>query len=284
MSVALPHALALVSRGWMHGNVVVVNGEQPALIDTGYHTDVAPICAAFATLTGRPLPPHLATIALTHTHSDHAGGVRALVDASGAEVRAHPDVKRMVDDWDTRAMWLDTVGQQLPTYRVDSVVLPQALTTLGDIDWRVIHTPGHATGGVSYLWEQEGVLVSGDALWEDGFGILNPWSDGDHVFADAADALNRIDDASPRIVIPGHGRAFHNVPAALSRARSRLDYYARRPDRLQVQMVRSSLGFLRLSRPDLAESQMPAIALGMARWLKLGEDDAARVVSEIFNG
>lgn len=282
MGVQLPDSLALVARGWMHGNVVVINGEQPALIDTGYHTDVAPIRAAFAQLTGRRLREHLATIALTHTHSDHAGGVQALVAASGAVVRAHPDVKRMVDAWDTRAMWLDTTGQQLPRFQVDSVLMPGARITLGDIQWRVIHTPGHATGGVSYFWEQEGVLVSGDALWKDGFGILNPWSDGEQVFADAADALNRIDEVSPRIVIPGHGEAFNDVPEALSRARSRLDYYTRRPDRLQVQMVRSCLGFLRLARPDLPESQMRTITHDMALWLQLDEDDTARAISELF--
>ena len=282
MSASLPPQLALVARGWMHGNVVVVDGEQPALIDTGYHTDVGPIRAAFAALTGRPLSGHLATIALTHTHSDHAGGVQALAGQTGAEVRAHADVKRMVDTRDTKAMWLDNTGQQLPRYRVDRTVTHLARTLLGDVEWRVLHTPGHATGGVSYLWEREGVLVTGDALWEDGFGILNPWSDGPHVFDDAELALDRIEETGACTVVPGHGNAFSGLPAALDRARSRLDYYRTRPDRLQVQMVRSCLGFLRLARPDLPEGEQRAITHRMALWLQLDEDDAARAVSELF--
>ena len=244
-------------RGWVHGNVVLVfDPDAPNrvdVVDSGYGTG----SSALATFLHAP-PRRLA---LTHVHADHAGGA-AWLQARGAEVYAHPDAATLVERWDRRGLWLDGTGQQLTRFTVehrlgDAVVL-------GGRVWRVLHTPGHATGGVSFFDPTDGVLITGDALWEDGFGLLDPWVDGERVFAEAAQAFDRLATLEAAWVIPGHGAPFTDLHGALGRARSRLDHLAKNRDRLRAQVVRNGLGFFRLAHPAAPLAAVEAVARSLA--------------------
>jgi glyoxylase-like metal-dependent hydrolase (beta-lactamase superfamily II) len=66
------------------------------------------------------------------------------------------------------------------------------------------------------------VLVSADALWEHGFGVVFPELEGEPGFDDVAAVLDTIARLPVRLVIPGHGAPFADVAGALERARARL--------------------------------------------------------------
>jgi glyoxylase-like metal-dependent hydrolase (beta-lactamase superfamily II) len=66
------------------------------------------------------------------------------------------------------------------------------------------------------------MLISADALWENGFGVVFPELDGERAFDEVAAVLDLIERLAPRIVIPGHGAPFADAAGALQRARSRL--------------------------------------------------------------
>jgi len=74
-------------------------------------------------------------------------------------------------------------------------------------------------------------LVSADALWENGFGIVFPELEGARAFEDVGATLDLIEELQPAVVIPGHGRVFVDVSGALLRARSRLRAYVSDPRR-----------------------------------------------------
>jgi glyoxylase-like metal-dependent hydrolase (beta-lactamase superfamily II) len=76
-----------------------------------------------------------------------------------------------------------------------------------------------------------GVLISADALWENGFGIVFPELDGADAFDDVAAVLDLIDRLPVQWVLPGHGAPFSDVPAALARSRSRLAGFRAEPAR-----------------------------------------------------
>jgi glyoxylase-like metal-dependent hydrolase (beta-lactamase superfamily II) len=217
--MTLPPDLQVLARGWMHGNTIALRGEAHALVDTGYHTGVHAVRALCERHFDGALPT---TLALTHVHSDHAGGVASLVASTGAEVLAHPDAAALTDPWDPHALWLEGTGQELPRFRVTGALEPGTCQLAGR-RWEVLHTPGHATGGVSLFRPEDGVLISGDALWEDGFGLLNPWVDGPGVFDDTERALAALGPLPAVVVIPGHGAPFTDLSGALARARRRLE-------------------------------------------------------------
>jgi glyoxylase-like metal-dependent hydrolase (beta-lactamase superfamily II) len=76
-----------------------------------------------------------------------------------------------------------------------------------------------------------GVLLSADALWENGFGLVFPEMVGEPGFDDVAAVLDLIAGLPVRVVVPGHGRPFDDVPAALQRARKRLQGFRTEPAR-----------------------------------------------------
>ena len=76
---------------------------------------------------------------------------------------------------------------------------------------------------------QHGVLISADALWENGFGVVFPEIDGEPGFDDIGAVFDAIERLPVRVVIPGHGAPFTDVAAALARSRSRLDSFKSGP-------------------------------------------------------
>ena len=242
-------------RGWLHGNVVQVGG---SVVDTGYHSGTP----GLLDFLGEALPE---TVVLTHVHADHAGGVAALQQRRGCAVFAHADAAALVQDWDTRGLWLVDTGQELPRFRVDATLAHGDSVAIGGRPWTVLHTPGHATGGLSFFDAHHGLLITGDALWERGFGLLDPWVDGEGVFEAAAQALAHIAEIDPCWVIPGHGPPFSQLAPALDHARSRLDYLERNRDRLLAQVLRNGLGFAMLARPELGAPGLRALGARLAR-------------------
>jgi glyoxylase-like metal-dependent hydrolase (beta-lactamase superfamily II) len=76
---------------------------------------------------------------------------------------------------------------------------------------------------------RDGILISGDALWETGFGVVFPELEGISAFSAVGDTLDVIQSLAPRVVIPGHGRIFTDIGRALSVARRRLDGFMHNP-------------------------------------------------------
>ena len=136
------------------------------------------------------------------------------------------------------------------TALVDSGYLTHAPQTLalGDLHWRALAAPGHDPHSLVFHCEQEGILISADALWENGFGVIFPELDGESGFEEARATLALIDSLDVRLVIPGHGAPFTDVKAALARAVSRVDFLAAAPVRNAENAVKVLLKFLLLER------------------------------------
>jgi glyoxylase-like metal-dependent hydrolase (beta-lactamase superfamily II) len=78
---------------------------------------------------------------------------------------------------------------------------------------------------------EHGILISADALWEEGFGVIFPELWGEPGFEEVAQTLDLIESLPISLVIPGHGSPFSDLAGSLATARSRLDYLASDPDR-----------------------------------------------------
>jgi glyoxylase-like metal-dependent hydrolase (beta-lactamase superfamily II) len=141
------------------------------LVDTGVSRAPARIVAGLAAI-GKA-PSDVTRILLTHAHFDHAGGVSRMRELTGGSVALHPD-----DDERARsgtgspgdpARGLGGLLRRVPLLRYTPFESDEPLQDGKVLDvaggLRVVHTPGHTAGHVSFLHEDSGVLITGDSVW-----------------------------------------------------------------------------------------------------------------------
>lgn len=232
MTPALPQGVAVLERGWLSSNNIVFHGEGVnAVVDTGYVTHAAQTVALVEhVLGGRPL----ALVISTHLHSDHCGGNAAL-QARWPQARTlvPPGQAEAVRRWDPVALSHAPTGQRCAPFRLDGVLEPGRRIRLGDAEWEIHAAPGHDPHAVMLFEPISATLISADALWENGFGVVFPELEGEDAFDAVGASLDLVERLQPRVVIPGHGRPFGGdaVAPALARARSRLAAFVASPRR-----------------------------------------------------
>ncbi len=224
--------LTVLERGWLSSNNLLIHpvpGEPGAvLVDTG-HVNHAPQTVALVrqALQGAPL----ARVLNTHLHSDHCGGNASLQRAFAVPVLIPPGLADAVRAWDDAALSYAATGQRMERFAPQALLNPGEAFEAGGRCWEVLAAPGHDPHSVMLFDRAHGVLVSADALWEHGFGVVFPEIDGEHGFDDVAAVLERIAALPVRVVVPGHGRPFTDVEAALARAFARIRGFQADPAR-----------------------------------------------------
>jgi len=225
---ALWPEMTVLERGWLSANGVLFTGaDGAALVDSGYCTHAEQTLDLVRSALG---PQPLARILNTHLHSDHCGGNAAL-QAAWPDLQTHvaPGQAAQVRDWDAQALGYGPTGQQCPRFRIDGMLAPGSEVSLGDRPWQIHAAPGHDTHSVVLFEPEARLLISADALWEKGFGVVFPELDGEDAFAEVGATLDLIERLAPVTVIPGHGPMFCNVAGALATARARLDGFVQSP-------------------------------------------------------
>lgn len=252
----LPLCVRVIIRDWLNANHIVLIGRQrTVLIDSGYGRDSAQTLSRVdEVLAGRPLD----WLVNTHCHSDHMGGNAAVRNAHRCRVSIPRDEAPLIDAWDEQALWLSYADQRCERFSFDDTVAPGDEFDWGDLHWCAIAAPGHDMAALMFFCEEAGVLISGDALWENGFGILLPGSDRDARLAATRATLENIARLPVRTVIPGHGQPFTDVGAALERSLQRLAAFERDELRmvrhvLKVMFVFSLMDRRRLPVDELAD-------------------------------
>jgi glyoxylase-like metal-dependent hydrolase (beta-lactamase superfamily II) len=221
--------VTVLERGWLSSNNILIRGEKgpSALIDSGYASHARQTVELVTNLLlGQPL--HL--LLNTHLHSDHCGGNAALQTLfPGMKTHIPPGQAAAVEGWDMDALSYTATGQQCPRFAFDGLLTPGSDLHLGNHIWRVHGAKGHDPHAIVLFQEEERVLISADALWQNGFGVVFPELEGESAFDEVAETLDLIESLDPAVVIPGHGPLFEDVGEALARARSRLTRFRESP-------------------------------------------------------
>ncbi len=228
MAVTLPCGITVFERGWLSSNNILIQGaHSTALIDSGYCTHAEQTRALLqSALGGRPLD----LLVNTHLHSDHCGGNAALQAAYPLlQTRIPPGQAEHVQTWNAYALSYTPTGQSCPQFRFDATLQPGTDMLLGDMVWQVHAAPGHDPHSVILFEPASRTLVSADALWEHGFGVVFPELDGLQAFNEVAKTLDLIERLNPATIIPGHGSPFTDSTTAISAARRRLGGFVSNP-------------------------------------------------------
>ncbi len=128
----------------------------------------------------------------------------------------------------------------------------------GDLQWHMLAAPGHDMGALVFYNPEHRILVSGDALWQNGYGFVMPQCMAPEALPATRATLDMIAALDVRIVIPGHGDAFTDVNAALDRAYRRTEAYAADDTRMARYALKALLAFTLLARRSMKISELPA--------------------------
>lgn len=257
----LPPEITVLERGWLSANnILFIGHHDTAIVDTGYcsHAEQTVDLVRDA-LAGRALD----RVLNTHLHSDHCGGNAALQKAwPGVLTAIPPGQADHVRQWDAYALSYTPTGQECPPFRADTLLMPDSCVLLGDKPWQVHAAPGHDPHSVVLFEPQGRVLISADALWENGFGVVFPELEGDNAFAEVAATLDVIEKLSPQVVIPGHGPVFADAPRAIDGARRRLDGFVRNPGKHALYAAKVLLKYKLLEWQQITMADLTAWAQG----------------------
>jgi glyoxylase-like metal-dependent hydrolase (beta-lactamase superfamily II) len=229
---SLPPGIEVFERGWLSANNIFHYGEEDAsLVDSGYYAHQAMTINLVRNVLEKHGLTTLNKVVNTHLHSDHCGGNAELVRTFNCAVYIPAAEAIAVQDWNESLLSYQNLGQECPRFKHDGLLIPGQEIVLGRYSWKILAAPGHDPHSVMLYQEQNGTLISADALWEEGFGVIFPELWGEPGFEEVAQTLDLIESLSVSVVIPGHGKIFTDVAKSIASARSRLDYLASDPDR-----------------------------------------------------
>lgn len=242
--------------GWSMGSVNVYLFTQPevVLVDAGVKTDDCWEMLVDGLAAHGVAVPDISRVIITHPHVDHFG----LAGRIAAESDATVWICELGAPWltDMDGMWADRLAYYredflppvgLPPETNEMIVQgmkglaahadpvpaervvtfrPDGTLQLGGLEWRVIHTPGHAAAQTVFYQEETRCLLSADMLL-----AVTPAPVIDHpapgerrtpslpLFLRSLDALEALEIDT---VYPGHGRPFGDHRSVIARQRERI--------------------------------------------------------------
>lgn len=142
-------------------------------------------------------------IYLTHCHGDHFGAILEVKAKKGGKVLIHRDDAEGLYNPEISLTYY--IGMADIELEADSRVDEGDIIHLGNLEFKVIHTPGHTKGGTCLYCKEEGLLFSGDTLFKGTWGRTDlPTSSFPDIIESITQKLTILPDDT--IVYPGHGR------------------------------------------------------------------------------
>ena len=190
------HAFMWHSMSANNSNCYLIDGALKILIDPGHRALFQHVENGLRRLDMSV--EDIDVVLCTHAHPDHIESV-VQVKAAGAKFGLHHAEWDLVKEMLPRMT--NSSNDQLAAITPD-FFLQEGELVLGDTTLQVYHTPGHSPGSVCLFSAPDGVLVTGDLIFKDGFGRTDlPGGDSQVL----KESLAKMAQVPAEFVLPGHG-------------------------------------------------------------------------------
>jgi glyoxylase-like metal-dependent hydrolase (beta-lactamase superfamily II) len=176
----------------------------------------------------------------THLHSDHCGG-NSLLQNNYVDLQILvPSTQfAQVNAWDEDALTFQLTGQLCPIgFTPQDLLFRECLSAYMVFLGQHYASKGHDDDSLIFFQPEHGILISADALWENGFSVVFPEFLGGRGFEEVSQTYDLIESLHPKVVVPGHGAMFNDVHKALSLSRQRLEYFQNHPVLMQLMRLK----------------------------------------------
>jgi glyoxylase-like metal-dependent hydrolase (beta-lactamase superfamily II) len=278
---SLPPSIRVIVRGMLNCNqVVMLEKGGNVLIDSGYCTHrerTLELLAGPLGLDGEPL----GRLINTHCHTDHMGGNAAVASVHGCRITIPAGEAANVDPWTQETGAIGLFDHKADPFRFDDTLAPGDRFDAGGFEWHVHAAPGHDMEALMFFEPRHRLLVSGDALWENGMGIVWPEQGANPYIEASLETLARIERLDPAVVIPGHGAPFEGVAGSLANVRSRLAAFAADPAKNARHLIKVLFVFALLEREAMPVAHIPGYLARVPCYRKLAEPFMAFDADEV---
>ncbi|WP_040208022.1 MBL fold metallo-hydrolase [Neobacillus jeddahensis] len=153
-------------------------------------------------LNKRKLKPM--AIMLTHAHFDHIGAVNMVRDEYNIPVYLHKQEENWLGDPALNGSQLFMHVNAIMVNPADNIINKEGTMTIGGFEFHVFHTPGHSPGSVSFYFEEDEFVISGDALFQGSIGRTDlPGGNQSQLLKSIHDKLLSLPEET--YVLSGHG-------------------------------------------------------------------------------
>lgn len=243
---ALPPGVVFERRDFPNSNLLLLLGDEPALVDTGF--------VAFAGQTATLAEAHTSRVSKvvnTHWHSDHVGG-NALFQRRGTEIVGAKNEAAALLRADPGCCVAERLDQPVPQYTIDSPVTDGDRVRLGDSRWDIVAAPGHTPDSIAFWEPERRILAVGDALSSYDAGWVDVMAHGPELLDRAASSLSQLRELDARVVFPGHGPAIGDPVPAIEKALQRIERQREDIERAVYYGAKRILAFALIIRGGMA--------------------------------
>lgn len=177
---------------------LVIDGEtrSAVLIDTPYQSSVRIIRII------EDMRVELKAIMLTHTHWDHTADAAVIIDHTNADIYVHEADSYRLSDPQKYSIF--SLPFKLEPVRNPKLIHHGEKLKFGNIEFDVVHTPGHTEGGVCFVEHNNKVIFAGDTIFYGSIGRTDlPGGDYRQLIGSINDRLFALPDEYK--IFSGHG-------------------------------------------------------------------------------